>query len=209
MSARQTSKRASLGFAPHSGWAALVAVGGDGRGEPEVLLRTRVEMADARHPASKQPYHEVEGLPLRVAERRLDRYRESATSRACAAIRSTVDELQKRGYVATTAGILESSGRKGVSLASILASHAMIHSADGDHFRDALAEASRRCDLAIHRVPGKELLDRAHRILGQPADRLQESARRLGRPMGPPWGADQKSAVLLAWLLLSGRPSKS
>jgi hypothetical protein len=186
-----------------------VAVGGDGKGEPEVLVRTRVEMADAGLAGSKQPYHDVEGLPLAEAERRLGRYREIATTKAHAAIRTTLEDLKKRGYVATTAGILESSGRKGVSLASILASHALIHTADGDHFRDALAEASQRCDLAIRRVRGKELLDQAARVLRKPPDRLQESVRRLGRPMGPPWGADQKSAVLLAWLLLSGRPSNS
>jgi hypothetical protein len=205
----RSSKPATLGFAPHSGWAALVAVGGDGKGEPEVLVRTRVEMTDGRLPGSKQPYHDVEGLPLAEAERRLGRYRESATTKAHAALRSTLDDLKKRGYVATTAGILESSGRKGASLASILSSHALIHTADGDHFRDALSEASRLCDLAIRRVRGKELLDQATKTLCRPADRLQESVKKLGRPMGPPWGADQKSAVLLAWLLLSGRPSKN
>jgi hypothetical protein len=202
-------KPATIGFAPHSGWAALVAVGGDGTGEPEVLVRTRVEMADGRRPGSKQPYHDVEGLPLAEAERRLGRYRESATTRAQAVVRSTLNGLRRRGYVATTAGILESSGRKGVALSSILASHALIHTADGDHFRDALAEASQRCDLAIRRVRGKDLLDQAVKTLRRPVDRLQESVKRLGRPMGPPWGADQKFAVLLAWLLLSGRPSKS
>jgi hypothetical protein len=26
----------------------------------------------------------------------------------------------------------------------------------------------------------------------------------LGKTVGPPWGADQKQAALLAWLLLAG-----
>lgn len=63
--------KATLGFAPHSGWAALVAVGADAA-RPRVLLRERIEMADPRLVGSKQPYHEIEGMPLREAERRLE-----------------------------------------------------------------------------------------------------------------------------------------
>ena len=32
---------------------------------------------------------------------------------------------------------------------------------------------------------------------------LTTTVARLGREAGPPWGADQKSAALLAWLLLA------
>ena len=41
---------AALGLRAHSGWAALVAVGG-GPASPQVLDRRRIEMADGRHKA--------------------------------------------------------------------------------------------------------------------------------------------------------------
>ena len=193
----------TLGFASHSGWAAVVAVGGT-IDEPNVLLRDRVEMADARLPGSKQPYHEVEGLPLQEAERRLARLSDSAKSMAYESIRTLVEAIGKGAAVPRVAGILDSSGRKGASLAATLASHALIHTADGDHFREALAESCGRCGLEVVRVRQRELLDRAATVLRKPPARIEATVRDLGRPLGAPWGADQKQATLLGWLLLAG-----
>jgi hypothetical protein len=192
---------AALGFAPHSGWAALVAVGGD-PGEPTVLARERIEMADPKAPGARQPYHEVEGWPLPKAKARLDRLSSSARAMAEDALHTVVRSLERRGYRAATAGILESAGRKGMPLESILASHALIHSADGEHFRDALEAASAACGLAVRRLPRRELEAAATLALHRTAARLQASVQALGRPLGPPWGVDQKSAALLAWTLL-------
>jgi hypothetical protein len=197
-----------LGFAPHSGWAAVVVVGGD-VDRPEVLVRGRVEMADPRLAGSKQPYHEVEGLPVQEAGRRLAQMSDSATVMAHLAIRALVEEVGKKESAPATAGVLDSSGRKGDTLAAILASHALIHTADGDHFRAALAEGCRRCGLAVVRVRQKDLLDRAAATLGRSPAELATAARALGRSLGAPWGADQKSAAMLAWLLLAETRSTS
>ena len=190
------------GFAPYSGWAAMVVVGGDAA-NPEVLTRCRVEMADPRLAGSKQPYHEVEGLPLEEAERRLARLSDSAGAMAHEAIRALVEEIGRRESAPVSAGILDSSGRKGDSLASILASHALIHTADGNHFREALAMACRRCDLEVVRVRQRDLAGRAAAALGKSPALLAATVRDLGQPFGAPWGADQKSAAMLAWLLLA------
>ena len=196
-------RRPVLGFAPHSGWAAVVVVGG-GIEDPEVLARSRVEMADPRLPGSKQPYHEVEGLPLEEAEQRLVRLSDSAGAMAYEAIRALVEEIGRREPVPAAAGILDSSGRKGETLAAVLASHALIHTADGDHFREALAEGCNRCGLAVVRVRQRDLVDRAAATLRQSPARLAAAVLTMGKPLGAPWGADQKSAALLAWLLLAG-----
>ncbi|PYT12853.1 MAG: hypothetical protein DMF51_12210 [Acidobacteria bacterium] len=201
-----------LGFAPHSGWAAVVVVAGE-IDEPEVLARGRVDMTDPRLPGSKQPYHEVEDLPLQEAERRLARLSHSAGAMAYEAIRALLEEIGARGSAAGVAGILDSSGRKGDGLAAILASHALIHTADGNHFRDALADACRRCELEVARVRQRDLIDRAVATLRKPPGQLAATVRALGQPLGAPWGADQKSAATLAWLLLAagqaGTPPRS
>ena len=196
-----TAGVAVVGFAPHSGWAAAVVLGGT-HADPLVLGRSRIEMADHRAPESRQPYHTVESLGVEEAARRLDRYRAVAEDMARAAIQTLAENVAGLGYRVTSIGILESSGRKGTSLASILASHALIHTADGDHFRNALAAAAERSDLPVSRLRARDLEAEAEARLRLPVPRLREAVVRLGRQLGPPWGADQKMAALLAWLLL-------
>jgi hypothetical protein len=197
-------KRAALGFSPHSGWAALIALGGDLR-SPELLLRERVEMTNSRLPGPKQPYHAVEGMPVGKAARLLERYLKSATDLATEGLRAAGEKLEAKGYSPRVVVILQSSGRQASSLDAILASHALIHTADGDHFRDALAEAGRRYGLETVRIRQKELAQRAAAALKRPAADLQAQVAALGKTVGPPWTADQKQAALLAWLALAAR----
>jgi hypothetical protein len=198
-------KRAALGFAPHSGWAAVVAIG-EVEKRPRVLVRDRIEMADAEDAEAKQPYHAVEDLPEDQAARRLARWSAEAESMAQAALRRIVDRLVTGGHRVIGLGILDSAGRTGGSLAATLASHALIHTADGDHFRDALASAGARCGLRVSRVRARELDGEASAALDVSVERLRETVKGLGRDVGPPWGADQKAAALLAWLVLKKPP---
>ena len=132
----------------------------------------------------------------------MDGYLAVAEGMAYAAIQALAEDLAGRRYRVTSVGVLESSGRKGSSLASILASHALIHAADGDHFRKALAAAAERSGLAVSRVRARDLEAQAEARLCRPVPRLREAVNEFGRQVGPPWGADQKAAALLAWLLL-------
>jgi len=163
-----TVRNAAVGLRAHSGWAALVAVAGDGA-SVEVVDRRRVEMADPHHPLSKRPYHEAEDLPLEKAR----------------------------------SALLLASGRPQPKLEAILASHALIHAADGEHFRIALREASQSCGLAVTGIREADLLECAQGVLGQPAARLQATVTGLGRALGPPWTQDQKLAALAAWVVLA------
>jgi hypothetical protein len=190
-----------MGIAPHSGWAAVVTLCSTPEG-PKVLLRSRVDLTDDRFPESKQPYHAVEALAIDDAVQRLDRYRTHAEGMAYSALHDLGEDLVGRGYGLKSVGILESSGRKGSSLRSVLASHSLIHAADGDHFRNALATAAERIGLAVIRVPARDLDAQAEARLHQPLILLRDIVSEMGRQVGPPWGADQKKAALLAWLLL-------
>jgi len=168
----------------------------------EVLARSRIELIDTHDPDSKQPYHAVEMV---CVEERLDGYMAVAKSMAHQAIHAERANLEKRGYRLIAVGILESAARKTSSLASILASHAAIHAADGDHFRNALAAAAEQDSLAVRRIKARALEDETAADLRQPVQKLRDTIAGLGRQVGAPWGADQKQAALLAWLMLSGR----
>ncbi len=191
-----------LGIAPHSGWAAAVLVAGT-PAAPRAVLRERLELADAALAGSRQPYHALEGLPLPEAERRLASFCASAEKLAGRALRTLTERALAAGVTPRAVGILDSAGRSGATLAANLASHALIHTADGNHFREALAQACEGLGLRVARIAQRELTSRASAALGRSREQLTAIAKELGRGMGSPWGADQKSAALLAWLLLA------
>jgi hypothetical protein len=190
-----------MGVAPHSGWAAVVALGRTPEG-PRVLARSRVGLIDSAFPESKQPYHAVEALRVEEAAQRLKLYQAQAERMSRSAMQQLRVDLGGLGYRVGSAGILDSSGRKGNSLTSILSSHALIHSADGDHFRDALAAAAGRIGFAVRRIPARDLESLAEEGLHRPVRELTNVVMQMGKQAGAPWGADQKKAALLAWLLL-------
>jgi hypothetical protein len=193
---------AAMSFTAHSGWAAMVVLGISPN--LQVLARSRVELIDSRVPKSKQPYHAVENLAVEEAAVQLRGYLEVAQSMAHSAIHSQKNDLAGRGYHLQCVGVIESASRKQSSLASILASHALIHAADGDHFRNALAAAAVQADLEVCRMPARALEERATTRLRLPIARIQDAVNGLGRQVGAPWGADQKQAALLAWLICAG-----
>lgn len=181
----------------------MVVLGaGGGSTGLSVLTRARIALIDERDRDSKQPYHAVEFVCVEEAAGRLQGYLEVATALADAAIGAQCAVLKKRGYAVKSVGILDSAGRKVTSLASILASHALIHGAEGDHFRNALCGAADARGLRICRVQARALEDHAVSRLRLPLKRMLDTVNDLGRQVGPPWGADQKKAALLAWSLL-------
>jgi hypothetical protein len=193
-----------LGLAPHSGWAAAVLLGGVPQ-HPRVLARERLELCEAAEPQSRQPYHALEALPLPEARQRLAHFEARAGALARAAVGALKERAGAAGAALLAAGILDASGRGGTDLEAILASHALIHAAEGQHFRAALADACQSLGLRVTRLPRRELDACAAAALGRSPQELTATVHALGAPLGAPWGADQKSAALLAWLLLAQR----
>ena len=191
-----------LAFAPHSGWTAVVAIGGT-PARPVVLARERLELTDEKLPGAKQPYHAIEGLPLAEASARLRVFRESAAALAGSGVGALIGTARTAGIQPIAAGILDSSGRDPGTLERVLASHALIHTADGNHFREALAAACAALGLPCARIGKRDLAGEAARSLKRTPKELTAAVARLGREAGIPWGADQKGAALLAWLLLA------
>jgi hypothetical protein len=196
-----TALPAALGFRAHSGWAALVALAGTLR-LPAVLVRRRIELVDPAASGARQPFHEAEGKKLPKAREIIRRCSSDANRLARKAFREVVAELGKNGHRVAGCGLLLASGRPLPALEAILASHALIHTADGELFRDALAGASEDSGVPVTRIREKELLPRVTADLRISADGLQLAIRELGRSLGPPWTQDEKYAALAGWLAL-------
>ena len=124
------------------------------------------------------------------------------------AIEGTVDKLRQKGYRVSVSGLVRSSARPLPELASVLASHALIHTAEGEMFRDALTRASTHHGLTVMGVKERELFDRCASDLGMPTPEIESRLAELGRMLGPPWRQDEKFATLVAWLALAAQAAK-
>jgi len=166
--------RIALGFSVHTGWAAMVAVTRNA-----VVDRRRIVM---NPDPSRFAYHAARDLSLRAAERHVAKAAELARGNATAALRAAVEEI---GAVAS-AGILVSGRPLAASLETTLASHSLVHAAEGAMYREALRAACRTLGIRVADVLRRDLA----------------GAPRIARPDGPPWGKDQRDACAAARLAL-------
>ena len=196
-----SSPRAAIGFRAHSGWTALVALSVDGN-DPRILARGRPELVETFTYEFRQPYHTAKRMPLEKARVFISKIEAEAQRLAQKAIRSVQTDLQKQGYDLTSFALISASAKPLPSLDKILASHALIHTADGELFRKTLAHASQNCRLAEFTVKESELIDAGCKTFGLKSKDLMTCLTVLGKTVGPPWSQDEKFAALAAWLAL-------
>jgi len=192
----------ALGFRSHCGWTVAVAVAGTPR-NPVVIERRRLETCDTAIKGSKQPYHAAEPLSFEKAEALIERCLESSTRLASDAVNKMVGDLRQQNHKVVSAGILGSSGRALPGLAATLNSHALIHTAEGEFFRDVLIRASEHCSLSVMKIKEREIWDRGAAAFKLSAADLQERINGIGKSIGPPWTQDEKLASLVAWICLA------
>jgi hypothetical protein len=198
------SKEAAVGFRVHSGWAAAVAVSLE-RGAPMVLARQRVHLVETFTYEFRQPYHTAGKMLGGQAREFIARMKTEARRRAYGAVRELASRTQEQGVKLTRCGLLLASGRPLPALEKILVSHALIHTADGELFREAILHASARCGLRDFRIKDKELLARTGEVFRAKPNELMRRVTELGRSFGAPWSQDEKFATLAAWLALDSK----
>jgi hypothetical protein len=195
-------KRAALGFRMHSGWGVLVAIAGEAD-SVAIVDRKRILVMDASMPGASQPYHHAATLGVREGESHIANCAAVSERLALAAIEQTVRELDERDYRIAGAAVLLASGRPLPSLAKILASHPLIHTAEGEFFRNRIRNACDRLKISVEAIRERELEDRVKAAFGNSATRVLLSIATAGRSIGPPWTKDHKAAALAAMTLLS------
>ena len=148
-------------------------------------------IADPEMPGSKQPYHAAAEMPFSKGEEHVRRAVESSRGLALEALLASLKGLQSKGHEVGACGNLRGSGKPLPDLRSILAAHPLIHTAEGEMFRDVLDWAAREAGLRVVATREKEL----------DADSLKRLDS-LGKLIGPPWRQDQKYAALAGFLAL-------
>jgi hypothetical protein len=199
-----TSKaHSALGARAHSGWAAYVVLAGDVCA-PRLLSRGRMALCDPSIEGSKQPYHYAEPMTLARAEKYIGECRVSA---AALANRSLGKIVAETGALASCC-ILISSGKSLPDLRSVLASHVLIHAAEGEFYRDAVADACVHRHIAVQRVRERDIAEQAE-ILPLPEAARRDVLNAYGKQLGPPWTQDEKLSALAAWLALAAPPARA
>lgn len=183
---------AAIGISVHSGWGVLIAVTGE-TGALQILDRRRVIVSDAALPGARQPYHHAEGQDLAAAESHITSCETASLALASEAIAGVLKTLRGYGFEISKCAILQAGARTLPALPQILASHALIHTAEGEYFRTIFRKAAEDHGLQVTGI----------RDLGPEVFALKTEIAALGKRLGPPWTADQKSATLAAALVTS------
>jgi len=193
-------KNAAFGIRVHSGWAVLVCVSGD-PAAPNVVDRRRIVIIEPTMEGAKQPYHFAESLSLEEAERHIQKCAAVSQRLALKAIGDVLEAVNTRHYRIVGCAMLLASGRALPSLQKILASHALIHTAEGEFFRKIVRKACERCRIPVVGIRERELDERANATFGKAAAGVRKRISDLRSTVGSPWTQDEKAAALAGLMI--------
>lgn len=191
-------KRAAIGVCMHSGWGILVAVDQ----QSWVVERRRIVVATDDGLRGNQPYHRAQQLGLAKAEEYLADYSVETDSLSRQEIARTISDLRTRGFQVIHAAILLASGRPLPPLSRILAAHPLIHTAEGELFRNTVRHACESLGIPVIGIRQSDLQGNAKTAL---TAKVVRELSHAGKSLGPPWNADHKSAALAACIALQRR----
>jgi hypothetical protein len=188
---------AAIGFRVKSGWATAVLVAGPVQA-PRILDRRAIDLCDPAIPESRQPHHAGMST-LQTDATKVERLRKIVIRAANQSVADLIKDYQTAGHQIGAAGLVVGSE---IDPAKVSNPHIRAHALEGRLFRTALEEALRSCGLACSILVERNAYSRAAEILKKSPDALKRSVASLGRSVGGPWRADEKTATLAAWLLL-------
>ena len=195
-------QHAAIGIRAHSGWAAVVVVAG-APGAVSVIDRRKIVVTASNMKGAKQPYHHAKDLSLPDAERYLASCAAASEQLALDALAEIIREARRREKSIARCSILLAAGRELPALEKILASHPLLHTAEGEFFRQCFRGAAEQLKLRVSGIREKDLEEQARSTFGTKMNSLKLEIDSLGRTLGPPWTTDQKNACLGALLALT------
>ena len=189
---------AVLGFRPHTYWTAVVAVAGSLKA-PQVLERRRIIFATG---LERFVYHQAENMELAKAQAMIDDVRAATEANAAREIGALVADLQNDGVEVSAAATAAGTAKLPDRLEDIVAVHARMHAAEGEFYRDVVAEGCRAVGLEVHRVVERDAPGLVAAQLHVDAAELEARMKEMGAALGPPWNEDFRLATQTAWTQL-------
>lgn len=186
----------ALGFSLHTGWAAAVAVIRDGD-KIEAVFRRRLQLMPADD--SRFVYHRAAELSFEEAAALVESAHTVVRDNARRVIREMRDSIKLK---IRAAGIPMSAKALPNDLSKILASHALIHAAEGRLFQDAVVNGCSAARIAPVCFGPREVWQKASLLCGMDEKRLRAIVAGIGKIISPPWTADQKIATVAGLVAL-------
>ena len=121
---------------------------------------------------------------------------------ATGAVRGLVEEMRSGGCAVSRIALVVGSD---IDPAKLGNAHVRAHALEGRLFRNVLETAAAALGLPSITIVERRLYETALDVLGQSGDALRQLVTALGRPVGPPWGGEEKSAAIAALLALADR----
>jgi hypothetical protein len=176
-----------VGLHSRTGTAEAVALALSGTADSAVAFRGRWSLDLIEDRAERQIYHAAGDLPPARAETIVRRAIDVVADIALGHLRTIIGSLGTVDEV----GVIVGDFPVPDSLAAILASHTLMHAAEGALFRDALLDAATACGvrgIGVSRNRATELLggEYAHAVAV------------VGSAAGRPWRKDHKLATVAA-----------
>jgi hypothetical protein len=166
---------------------------------PQVLDRRTIDLCDPAIPESRQPYHARMGT-LETDEAKLEQRRRVVIQAANRSVAQLLADYCNAGHRIRAAGLVVGSD---MDPAKITNPHIRAHALEGRLFRTALEDALRSCGVSCLVIVERNAYSSAAAILKRTERDLKLTVGKLGRALGGPWRADEKTASLAAWLALA------
>lgn len=151
---------------------------------------------------ANQPYHHAKDLSLPDAELYLAGCAAASEGLAGEALREAIQEARRHNKEVVSCVILLAAGRTLPELPKILGAHPLIHSAEGEFFRQAFRRAGEILGLEGTGIRERDLDGCAREVFGKKTDAVKREIAGFGSVLGPPWTSDHKNACLAALLVL-------
>ncbi len=188
----------ALGLRVKSGLAIAVLLGGPLRA-PRVLDRREIALCDPDVTASRQPYHASMGT-LQTDQAKVERLRKIITRAADRSVAELLHHCKRAAHHPAAAGLVVGSQ---TDPATITNPHIRAHALEGQLFRLVLEDALHSCGLSCLVILEREVYKRAAKGLRRSELELKRVVAQLGRELPGPWRAEEKVAVVAAWLTLA------
>jgi len=175
-----------IGVVARTGSAVAVALSG-APAAPRFLARHEIELISPG--MATQPYHVAAGLDLAAGEQLVAQVESAAEKAAAGGLLALAGPLPA-GAVRAVAVVVRPVSVPG-HLAGILRSHAWMHAAEGELYRQAVLAAAATCGWTARAVDQSAL----------PA--AEQALNALGQAAGRPWRRPEKDAARAALPLLT------
>jgi hypothetical protein len=165
----------------------------DEAGHLGVADRRRVELVDDDLPG--QAYHAAVGLTPPEADAVVNRVDASILARAQHALAEILSSSQDLTVVGVA---VVGEPRDIPDVATVLASHALMHACEGEQYRRGIVDAADGIGLPTLRIAPTELPARLNATIGWTPARTERELAAVRAEIGPPWRKDHKTAAMAA-----------